>query len=196
VYVKGASRVKKGPRAIERLLRIKGDAVLNHAARAARGLPLDDRYGERYHQGPALARGRTHFVYHQGVYGIPEGSAPNLKGRSHRIEVDLTMPEAGASGMLVTAGGRFGGYGLYVKDGRLHYVHNVSGLERHTVVSDRPLKPGRQRVRMTFGVELPQLGAGGEVRFSIDGEDAGRGAIARPRFSECGVLFCLSSRTM
>ncbi|SAL02867.1 arylsulfatase [Caballeronia calidae] len=142
-------------------------------------LPLDDRYGERYHQGPALARGRTHFVYHQGVYGIPEGSAPNLKGRSHRIEVELTMPEEGASGMLVTAGGRFGGYALYVKDGRLYYVHNVSGLERHTVVSDRPLMPGRQRVRMTFGVERPKLGAGGEVRLSIDGEDAGHGTIAR-----------------
>lgn len=141
--------------------------------------PLDDRYGERYHQGPSPARGRTKFTYAQGVFGIPEGSAPNLKGRSHRITANVTIRDDNTAGVIVAAGGRFGGYALYVKDQRLHYVHNVSGLERHRVVSDPPLSTGRHLLVMTFETERLKPGAGGMVTLQIDGAAAGGGRVPR-----------------
>ncbi|OWT56844.1 arylsulfatase [Candidimonas nitroreducens] len=148
-------------------------------AQRGKVLPLDDRYGERYHQGPSPSEGRTHFVYQSGVFGIPEGSAPNLKGRSHRITADLTIPVEGPEGMLVTAGGRFGGYGMYVRKGHLHYVHNLSGEERYTVVSTVPVPAGRTEITMTFTVDQKKLGSGGHVQFTFNGVEAGGGYVPR-----------------
>lgn len=125
--------------------------------------PLDDRYAARFHQGPPTARTGTHFRYPSGVFGIPEGSAPNLKGRSHRITADFTLPGDNASGMIVTAGGRFGGYGLYIRNNHLIYVHNVCGIERHTLASPAPLEAGRSTVSMTFTADELKPGTGGLV---------------------------------
>lgn len=142
-------------------------------------LPLDDRYGERYHQGPAAARTRTRFDYYSGVFGIPEGSAPNLKGRSHRITANIAIANDQTAGMLVTAGGRFGGYALYVRARKLYYVHNVSGLERHTVVSQIQLPLGRSEISMTFRVDQNKIGSGGMVSFLFGDSPAGGGHVPR-----------------
>lgn len=145
--------------------------------------PLDGRYGERY----VLERSpQTHFEYFPGAFGIPERTAPNLKGRSHRITADLTLA-AGTEGIVVTAGGRFGGYALYVQGGRLHYVHNVCGLERHRVVSGI-LPAGRVQAGMTFVLDENKPGAGGTVSFHIGSEAAGSGRVAKTvpvKFSNC-----------
>jgi arylsulfatase len=142
-------------------------------------LPLDGRYSERFHQGPAPGKHREHFVFRSGVFGIPEGSAPNVKGRSHRIIVDVTLSDPRTSGMLVTGGGRFGGYGLYLRDGLLHYVHNVCGIERHTVVSKTPLPVGRVRASMAFEADQRKLGTGGRVVLQIGSSVVGDGYIPR-----------------
>ncbi|ETF01599.1 arylsulfatase [Advenella kashmirensis W13003] len=140
--------------------------------------PLDDRYGERYHQGPSPARNRTHFTYASGVFGIPEGSAPNVKGRSHKITADVVIQDA-TEGAIVAAGGRFGGYALYIQNQRLHYVYNVSGLERHRVSSDHALPAGEHCLIMIFESERTTPGSGGEVILQVDGQEVGRGKIPR-----------------
>ncbi|WP_137925070.1 arylsulfatase [Cupriavidus sp. 2SB] len=159
----------------EKLTELK--AIWREQAMKCKVFPLDDRYGERYHQGPSPARGRKRFVYAQGVFGIPEGSAPNLKGRSHQIIADLTMTEATAEGVIVAAGGRFGGYALYVKNQRLHYVHNLSGLARHRVISTALIPAGRQTLRMTFASEQQKPGAGGLVSLYVGDTLVGEGHI-------------------
>lgn len=128
--------------------------------------PLDDRYTERFHQGPATARDKTQFSFQPGVFRIPESCAPNLKGRSHRIIADISLNAQGTSGMIVTAGGRFGGYALYLREGRAYYVHNLCGLERYTVASPAPLGIGRGTLTLTFTTEINKPGSGGRAVLS------------------------------
>jgi arylsulfatase A-like enzyme len=63
---------------------------------------------------PSAVAGRTVFTYAGENSGIPVGNAPSILDRDYTISADVTIPEGGAEGMIVTLGGRFGGYGLYL----------------------------------------------------------------------------------
>ena len=43
----------------------------------------------------------------------------------------MTIPKAGAEGMIATLGGRFGGYGLYLLKGKPVFVYNLLNLKRY-----------------------------------------------------------------
>ena len=61
---------------------------------------------------PSLSAGRTVFTYSgEPVTGIPRGTAPSLLNTSYTITAEIDVPQGGAEGMIVTDGGRFGGYG-------------------------------------------------------------------------------------
>ena len=83
--------------------------------------PLDDRRYERFDPAlrPSLVEGRTSFIY-PDRFRTSEGTAPNLKSKSHVITADVVLPPGG-EGVLVTLAGEFGGYGLFVQDGKLVY---------------------------------------------------------------------------
>ena len=106
-------------------------------------LPLDDRKTERLNveNRPSLTEGRTKFTY-PNLLRLPEGASPDLKHKSHTITAKVRVPEGGAEGMLFTQGGRFAGYGLYVKDGKLVYHYNLAGVERYTVESQDKIPTG------------------------------------------------------
>jgi arylsulfatase len=67
---------------------------------------------------PSPAAGRTIFTYTGEVSGIPNDSAPSILQRSYKITAELDIPAGGAEGMIVTQGGRFGGYGFFLSQGR------------------------------------------------------------------------------
>jgi len=78
-------------------------------------LPLDNRAFARLNTPrPSSVAGRTEFTYTGEVSGIPPGNAPSILDRDYTITADVSIPEGGAEGMIVTMGGRFGGYGLYL----------------------------------------------------------------------------------
>ena len=79
---------------------------------------------------PSLTRGRTVFTYYPGMVRIPEGAAPDIKNKSFRLTAEVEIPEGGAQGMLVTQGGRFAGYGLYLLDGKPVFHYNLAGVAR------------------------------------------------------------------
>lgn len=151
--------------------------------------PLDDRMSGRI-QGsgrPNPLEGVSSFHYLRG-FRERETSSPNLKGRSHNIWADITVEAFGAEGVLVTSGGRFGGYGLYLRDGFLHYVHNFCGFERYTVKSDIGIEPGIHRIGMEFRSDREERGSGGNVRLLFDANIVGRGRVERTvpnRYSYC-----------
>ncbi|NEQ66551.1 MAG: arylsulfatase [Symploca sp. SIO2D2] len=97
-------------------------------------LPLDDRQAERQLPGhrPDLTEGRTKIAYPAG-YQSPEGTVLNLKNKNHTIVADVTFDpfdsEDPDEGMLVTLGGRFGGFGLFVKDAQLVYYYNYAAID-------------------------------------------------------------------
>ena len=104
------------------------------------------------HRAPLPAPGgdQTSFVYHVGVQRIPTSSAPRLAGHAHRITADLDIPAGGAKGVILAQGGRYGGYTLYVKDGRVTYEVNAFGNRTGIIVSSKPLETGKMHIVVDF----------------------------------------------
>lgn len=98
----------------------------------------------------ARERGNRWEFYPPGAGRIPEALAPPIKNRSHRITAEMVIPEQGAEGVLVTHGGRQGGYALYMQEGRLAYGYNYLDDGHYVLRSEQPLAPGRAVVRMDF----------------------------------------------
>ena len=145
--------------------------------------PLDSTFAERADVSirPSLTRGRTSFTYFPGTIRVPEGSAPDLKNRSYRITAEVEVPAGGGEGVLATQGGRFGGWGLLVIDGRPEFVHAFSNQKQHKyrVASGEKLAPGRHTIGFDFAYEGPGMGKGGNGTLSVDGRQVAQGRIER-----------------
>lgn len=143
---------------------------------------------------PNPAAGRTVFTYRAGVTRIPSGNGPDVTRRAHRIEADIVVPAAGGDGVIIADGGRWGGFSLYVKDGRLVYAANAHGHRSGQVVSSERLKAGPAKVAFEFAPDAPVAPAPGAAaqppfanaqavsgrgRLFIDGRPVGEGAIAK-----------------
>ena len=105
-------------------------ALFYSEAKKYNALPLDNSTLTRIiAERPSATAGRTHFVYTGTVTGIPNDSAPSIIQRSYKISAEVNIPNGGASGMIVTQGGRFGGYGLFLSQGRKRTAFlRVAGL--------------------------------------------------------------------
>ena len=81
-------------------------------------LPLDNSTLARWNTPrPSLTAGRTDFTYSGELTGVPASAAPSILNKSYTITAEVEIPEGGAEGMIVTEGGRFGGYGLFLSKG-------------------------------------------------------------------------------
>jgi hypothetical protein len=79
---------------------------------------------------PSSVAGRREFTYARPVTGILPGNEPNILDKSYLITADVEVPADGGEGMIVTDGGRFGGYGLYLLKGRAVFLYNFLDLAR------------------------------------------------------------------
>jgi len=146
-------------------------------------LPLDNRVlWALVNPKPDHRAPREVFRYFQGGAQVPEPVAVNVRNRSHALIVDVTIPDSGPpDGVLLAMGSALGGWSLHILGGRIRYVHNLYGKERHAVESAATVPPGGHRIEFTF---TKDEGLGGIGVLSCDGHEAGRGAI--PRFTPSG----------
>lgn len=146
-------------------------------------LPLDDRSIERLDPGlagrPDLMRGRTSLTVYPGMTGMMENTFINVKGRSKTITAEVEIPRGGANGVLLAQGGRFGGWSLYLTDGRPAYTYNWVGLERYTVTAPDPLPEGRATIEVDFLYDGGGRGKGGTASLLINGRKVAEGRIER-----------------
>ncbi len=144
-------------------------------------LPIDNSKVERLDvtNRPSLTRGRTTFTYYPGMVRIPEGAAPDVKNKSFAVTAEFEMPKDGADGLLVTQGGRFSGWGLYVKGGKPVFHYNLAGVERYQVTGAEKLASGKHTVRFDFKYDGGGLGKGGTGTLLVDGKKAGEGRLGR-----------------
>ena len=143
-------------------------------------LPLDDRRFERFNPDlagrPQLVRGTSQVLF--GRMGrLSENSIVVMKNKSHAITAQVSVPDGGASGVIISQGGAFGGLALYVKDGRLAYCYNLFGLDRFKVYAADPIPAGDHQVRMEFAYDGGGAGKGGDVTLFVDGEQVGAGRV-------------------
>jgi arylsulfatase len=117
-------------------------------------LPLDDSVATRLiAPRPNLTAGRTVFTYSSEVTGIPHGDAPSVLNKSYSITAEVEIPENGAEGMLVTEGGRFGGYGFYLLKGKPVFLWNLVDLKRIRWEGPEALSPGKHTLVFDFHYE-------------------------------------------
>jgi arylsulfatase len=152
-------------------------------------LPLDDRLTERFVAAlvgrPDLMAGRSLLTVYDGMTGMTENVFLNLKNHSHVITAEVEIPKNGAKGVLLTQGGRFGGWSLYLNDGKPTYTYNWLGLQRYTVAATQALPPGKATIRFEFAYDGGGLGKGGKGTLSVNGRQVATGRIER---TQCCVF--------
>jgi arylsulfatase A-like enzyme len=145
-------------------------------------LPLDKTLTDRLiTPRPSLTAGRTVFTWTRPLTGTPNGDAPNLLNSSYTFKAEVEIPQGGAEGMLITQGGRFGGYGFYLLKNRPVFLWNLVDLKR--IRWEGPeLAPGKHTLEfdfkyaglgagtMAFG-SYAGIGQGGTGVLKVDGKD-------------------------
>lgn len=162
-------------------LRTLQDLFLAEASRY-QVLPLDNSLLTRMIQPrPGPAAGRKQFVYTAPVSAIQANAAPNILNRSYRITAEFEVPQGGGSGMLVTQGGRFSGWGLYLREGRPVFSMNLLGVEKPKWEGAAALQPGKHT--LVFDWQMAPagepFGRGGTGTLSVDGQQVAQRALPR-----------------
>jgi arylsulfatase len=132
---------------------------------------------------PSATAGRNTFTYSGEISGLPEGDAPSILNRSFTITAEVDIPgnagattgrtgsQDGSEGMIVTEGGRFGGYGLYLLKGKPVFLYNFLGLERFRWEDKDVLAPGKHTIVFDFKYDGPGFGKGGTGVLRVDDKE-------------------------
>jgi arylsulfatase len=140
--------------------------------------PLDNQILERIlSPRPSATAGRSEFTYTGALAGIPLSDAPSVLTRSFTITADVVVPKDGGNGMVVTAGGRFGGWGFYVLQGKPVFTYNLADLKRFRWAGVKALAPGKHTLKFDFTYHGPGFGKGGDGVLSVDGASVSTLAI-------------------
>jgi arylsulfatase len=143
-------------------------------------LPLDDRRVERFNPDlagrPQLIKEDTQILF-GGMGRLSESSVINIKNKSYSITAEVVVPESGAHGVIIAQGGRFSGWSLYAKDGKLKYCYNLLGVRLFYTESNKTVPPGQRQVRLEFKYDGGGLAKGGSASLYLDGEKVGEGRV-------------------
>jgi len=146
-------------------------------------LPIDDRRAERFN--PAIAgradllAGRKSLTVYPGMTGMMENAFINVKGVHHTITAEVDLKDAKTQGVIIAQAGYFGGWVLYMKDGKVHHEYNWFALERTNVGSPTALAPGKHTIVYEFIPDQPKPGTGGRSILSMDGKKLAEGKIPK-----------------
>jgi hypothetical protein len=147
---------------------------------------------------PSMSGGRMVFSYPGvPVTGIPRGTVPSLLNTSYstitntitaEVEIPgeqgrlaLSPPQAKAEGMIVTDGGRFGGYVMYLLRGKPAFLWNLLDLKRVRWQVPEELSPGKHTLEFDFKYDglgfatlafnnISGIGRPGTGTFKVDGK--------------------------
>jgi arylsulfatase A-like enzyme len=156
-------------------------AVFETEAKKYNVLPLDNTTLLRWNTPrPSLTAGRTVFTYSGELTGVPPSASPNILNKSYTITAEVDIPQGGGEGMIVTEGGRFGGYGLFlskgvagIRSGKPVFLYNLLNLKR-TIWEGPELSAGKHTIVFDFKSDSPELGKGGTGVLSVDGKEVAR----------------------
>jgi arylsulfatase len=155
-------------------------ALFMEEARKYNVLPLDDRRVERFDSDiagrPTLIKGSSQLLF-GGMARLSENATINVKNKSHSVTAEVTVADEGADGVIISQGGAYAGWSLYLDGGRPTYCYNLFGLQQFHVRGDAAVSAGTHQVRMEFGYDGGGLGKGGTVTLYVDGAKCGEGRV-------------------
>lgn len=131
---------------------------------------------------PSLTAGRDEFVYTRPMVGLPQGASPSLLNTNYTITAEIEVPEDGAEGVILTSGGRFGGYGFYLLEGKPVFLWNLAMLKFDRWAGEEALSPGKHTIEFDFVYDglgagtlaynsnVSGIGRGGTGTLKVDGQ--------------------------
>jgi len=153
------------------------EASANHA------LPIDDRKLERTNAAlagrPDLMAGRTSLTVYDGMAGMTENVFIGIKNRDFSVTAEVNPSTAGANGVILAQGGKFGGWSTYLKDGKPTFAYNLLGLQTFKIAATEALPAGKATIRFEFDYAGPGMGKGGTVTILANGKKVGEGKVDR-----------------
>lgn len=145
-------------------------------------LPLDDRRSERFNPKvagrPDLMFGRTKLTVHEGMVAMMENAFINTKNSSHTITAEVEIPKEGGKGVILCQGGRFAGWSLYMKEGKVNFHYNWFDAQRTTISAKDVIPAGKATIRYEFtytGGKMP--GGGGKAALFVNDMKVAEGQI-------------------
>jgi len=123
--------------------------------------------------------GRTSLTLAEGMTEMTENVFLNVKNKSVTITAEVEVPESGANGAILVQGGRFGGWALYVKNGRPAYDYNFLGMKSTSIAATQALAPGKATIKFDFAYDGGGMGKGGTGTLFVDGQNVAEGRIER-----------------
>src|SRR5262249_50961248 len=154
-------------------------------------LPLDATVATRLiAPRPSLAVGHTEFSWSGEITGTPNGDAPPILDASYNFKAEVDIPQGDAEGMIVTQGGRFGGYGFYLLKGKPVFLWNLVDLKRVRWEGPEALSPGKHTLEFDFKYDglgmgtlafnnISGIGRGGSGVLKVDGKEVARQTMER-----------------
>lgn len=145
-------------------------------------LPLDSSVATRLvAPRPSLMVGRTEFNFPGQMTGISNGVAPSILNASYTFTADVTVGKDGGDGMIITQGGRFGGYGFYITKGKATFDWNLVGLKNQKWQDADVLSEGKHTLVFDFKYDglgggtlaynnMSGIGQSGTGTLSVDGK--------------------------
>jgi arylsulfatase len=164
-------------------------ALFMKEATANRVLPIDDRLLERVNAAtagrPDLMGDRTSLTLSSGMVGMSENVFINIKNRSFSVNADVEVPSGGANGVILAQAGRFGGWSVYLQDGKPTFTYNFLGLQQYKVQAPQALAAGKATLRMNFDYDGGGVGKGGTASLLVNGQQVASGRVERTQ----GMVF-------
>ncbi len=146
-------------------------------------LPIDDRTIERLDPKiagrPDLMNGRKELTVYPGMVYMAENAFINVKNTSFDLEANVEVKGDTDHGVLLAQGGRFGGWALWMNQGKPVFSYNFLGLELYKIEGTQSVEPGQHTLKVAFDYngQGGARGAGGKVNLYIDGKLAGEGRV-------------------
>jgi hypothetical protein len=137
-------------------------------------LPLDDRDWERAAERLKM-NPTTRYEYMADMARIDRLSAPDISDRAYTVTA-LFEADRDAHGVILAWGSLFGGFVIYLKDGRLCYEYVFSESMKHALDVDFPHRTGRRTIQLKLERTSSQAR---RASLNVDGTLAG--AIDIPR---------------
>ena len=146
-------------------------ALFDQEAARYQVLPLNnDAFARALAPRPSTTAGQTVFAYSGVMPGIPLANAPNVLGRSYTVTAEVDVPKGGGNGMLATAGGKWGGWGLYLLQGKPVFDYNMLILAQYRWAGTDALTPGKHTIVFDYAYDGPGIGKGGSGVLKVDGK--------------------------
>lgn len=145
--------------------------------------PIDDRRSERFNPAiagrPDLLDGRKSLTVYPGMVGMLENAFINVKGVHHTVTAEVELKDDKTEGVILAQAGYFGGWVVYMKDGKPHHEYNFFGLEHTRVGGETALTPGKHTISYEFIPDAAKPGTGGKSILSVDGKKVAEGKIPK-----------------